>query len=82
MPVLLCLLCLLCCGPALALVTPPPPMTNLIPIPAPTLLQDGSLRLYLCVMLHAQPLVCDAGGWAVCQPWQACQAWQLRLQPP
>ena len=24
--------------------------------------QDGSLRLYLCVMLHAQPLVCDAGG--------------------
>lgn len=29
--------------------------------------QDGSLRLYLCVMLHAQPLLCDAGehGWVV-----------------
>lgn len=24
--------------------------------------QDGSLRLYLCVMLHRQPLVCDAGA--------------------
>ena len=23
--------------------------------------QDGSLRLYLCVMLHRAPLVCDAG---------------------
>lgn len=28
--------------------------------------QDGSLRLYLCVMLHRAPLVCDAGkGWDV-----------------
>lgn len=23
--------------------------------------QDGSLRLYLCVMLHRQPLICDGG---------------------
>ncbi len=23
--------------------------------------QDGSLRLYLCVMLHRQPFVCDGG---------------------
>ena len=23
--------------------------------------QDGSLRLYLCVMLHRQPLVCEGG---------------------
>jgi DIS3-like exonuclease 2 len=23
--------------------------------------QDGSLRLYLCVMLHRQPLICEGG---------------------